>query len=159
MGPRRDGRRGCAAGFSQASLGCPRGEPKMASGERRPPEAGCTFGAPSTWVSLVRLLPSRARPRFSRRTEITQCMHVPLASFGHPSHAPKIQGGLGDWFLRKDKKCCSAGMRTLKPDEPALHRSAWPCLIAVGYWPGNGDIISRPGASRRFSRDRATEGG
>src|SRR3989304_9955856 len=45
-------------------------------------------------------------------------MHVPLASFGHPSHASKIQGGLGDWFPRKDKKCCSAGMRTLKPDEP-----------------------------------------
>ena len=94
----------------------------MASGERRPPEAGCTFGAPSTWISLVRLLPSRARLRFSRRTEITQWMHVPLASFGHPSHASKIQGGLGDWFPRKDKKCCSAGMRTLKPDEPKKRR-------------------------------------
>src|SRR3990172_2742082 len=122
MRPRRDGRRGCAAGFSEASLGCPRGGPKMASGERRPPEAGCTFGAPSTWISFVRLLPSRARLRFSRRTEITQWMHVPLASFGHPSHASKIQGGLGDWFPRKDKKCCSAGMPTLKPDEPKKRR-------------------------------------
>src|SRR3972149_6099251 len=49
-------------------------------------------------------------------------MPVPLASFGPPSHASKIQGGRGDWFPRKDKKCCSAGMRTLKPDEPKKRR-------------------------------------
>jgi len=50
-------------------------EKKTAPSDSWSPGARCTIGAPSVWISLVRLRPRRAELRFSRHLQSTTYWH------------------------------------------------------------------------------------
>ena len=58
-------------------------------------------GAPSAWLSLVKLRPLGARHRFSRRHQISPGRITRHAAIGHRSHASKILSFLPS--VRRDK--------------------------------------------------------